>query len=356
MAITERLKGKLIGFAATATVVGSTAFSVACNKEIQTPTIVHTPGIVRTLTPESPLTQWESLPANTRLVKLRENAYPQGEWFNKQVENTKAVIEFFCQQTKCDIAPNDIWDNHIEHVDKENIETRLQNRGFNLTSDEIKAKRYQSAFVVQDADGGNPVIFINDEAIVAEANDAIKRSPHLTDNNVDFLSYLRQSVLIHELGHLNTPNKELTLDNPFDYQGYKIDKIIGFSFFGKDKDGNQGNLSGQDEAMVELLALKIRVVSGFTLINPDYRDGVQLLDQLVKSAKISDQEFIEYTNGTRPISEFLEKIGNLKKENTFKNQAVGVKALIEIGLVTKRGINIQTGKDYLNSILKVNLK
>ena len=302
-------------------------------------------------TPESPKAQWDKLPALERLKRLRANN-SNLEGFDRQDEDTRAVVEFFCQNVMCSIPPDEIIENHFVYVDSTNISQKLKERGFDLTDSQISQEEESMSFVIQKPPPDNPntTIFINSDVIGREAKRAVEEQPKLGEIP-NFEAYLTQKTKFISLGYLNIPNEELALNEPFHYGDYYIYKFIGFRVGAKDEKGDEVKLPGIRIAMAELLAQKISTKSGFKLVNTTYKDGVELLSQLVSAAGISDQEFMEYTDGQRSISEFVERIGSLKKNESYDSQSVGANAIIEVGFVTSGTKDKIAGKKYLESIL-----
>lgn len=303
-------------------------------------------------TPESPKTQWDKLPALERLKRLRADNFNL-EGLDTQKENIRAVVEFFCQNVRCNIPLEEIINNRIIYVDPTSISQKTKEKGFDLTDSQIEQQKNSMSFVVsQTPYETERFIFINPDAISKEANRAVKEQPNLA-RVPNFKTYLQQNVEFASLSYLNTPTDELLLNEPFHYGDYYIYKFIGFTLRLKDEKGDELNFSGVDIAITELLAQKISTKSGFVLLNPRYKDGVELLSQLVSSAGISDQEFIEYTDGRRSIPEFLGRIGNLKNNESYDSQAVGANAIIVVGFVTLGTKDKNAGKKYLESVLNL---
>lgn len=302
-------------------------------------------------TPESPKNQWDKLPALERLKRLRtDNLNLEG--LDMQKENTRAVVEFFCQHVRCNISPEEII-NHIIYVDQTSISQKTNEKGLNLTDSQIDQHKNSMSFIAGHTSSDSEIfIVINSDAISEEANRVLKEQPHLA-RIPNFKTYLQQNVELISLGYLNTPTDELLLNEPFHHGDYYIDRLIGFTVVAKDKKGDELKLSGVRTAMVELLAQKISAKSGFELHNSTHQDGVELLSQLISVAGISDQEFMEYSDGRRTISEFLGRIGGLKNSESYDVQAVGANAIIEVGFVTLGIKDKNAVKEYLESILNL---
>lgn len=346
---------RLIMAGRTVAAMGILVLSIDCGPQHTTPTLERTPTISSTPTLESPHSDWDRLPALSRLKMLREDRYPKLEGFDRQKEDTKAVVDFFCQNVRCNIPSDIILNNHIEYVSPENFAEKLKERGFNYSKEQIEERKQLTAFVTRSLTYTNRVLFFNNAAFETEVRKRTESQPEFAQIQF-FNNYLEQTIKFHELGHLNSPTGETYLSEPFKNGDFTIYKLIGFVVVARDEGGNDAFLSGVSEAVTELLAQKIRLRSGFDLTNPSYQDGVNLLSQLVSEAGISDEEFIEYTDGRKSISEFIARIGALKKNESYNTQTVGINALYEIGSITEHLVDPETGKKYLNSILNVQIK
>lgn len=332
-------------------VIGIVSSSIGCEKESQAPIQDKIPAITQTLTPESPQIQWENLSPLDRLVNLKKKNL-NIEGLNKEVENTRAVVEFFCQNVMCHFTSEDILNNRIERFDEENLLIKLQSRGEDFTPRQLNVWQKLPAFTTP-----GKIIFINDKAIENEAKRVMDSNPNLRQQRKeeDFRILLDQAIKIHEVGHLNMTHEEI-LFQPILAGETKYDKLEGFVFKGHDIQGKSKYILGLEEAKTEVLAQIIRVRSDLYLWNSEFREGAELLYFLVTASGITDDEFIEYTDGRRSITEFIERIGSLKEEELYDNRTIGTRVLFDIALVTQRAKTLEEVKSYLNSVLKVQIK
>lgn len=340
-------KEALIRFTATAALIGSAAFSAACNNGRPSSVDSHKTSI--TLPVES-RSQWDNLPATERLRRITTRDLPPVINLNRQQETKLATVQNYCSQTSSSMLPDELMPS-IEFVNEDKFISQLSAELGIILNDAEIAMEKESRLAIATLDGK---IYINQDLIDKMAKD-MEVDPKL--KNYDPKTVLEISTITHELVHKDkeidsVSFKGFSLSLPGNPNAINFNKLIGFKIEGKDTQGKEYNMLGGDEAITDYAASIIAGKrTGLPFISPlKYSEGSKLIGLLNRVANISDEEFLGYVEGKMPQSQLLEKWGAHRtgKFNTGNNLKTGILTLAEVAIVTQGLANFQEVEKDIN--------
>lgn len=303
--------------------------------------------------------EWNQLPAFIRIQRLETLLYPSIEKFDARKELILASAQFYCEQTKCKIKPEKMADSiffvspsqFIEEVEKD-FERKL--------SDEEREDQLKTRPEIVNRKNES---FINKDLIDEFMEFAKRDNPEGVRQlgNLDFKTVYTKSLLFHIFSHMNQ------IDSVYSFSGFSlrgirtktrvinvpnIDRLEGFAFVGETEGKQSFYINGTHEAVTELTAITIGKKSGIYLsIVPRFNRGAMLIDMFNNRSGITDQEFLEYANGTRPIKDFLTKWGRLKNAS-MPDEKAAILALAHIGLFVDGFMEYQETRQDVENLLR----
>lgn len=351
------MRKEVLGFAATAVLIGSAA--IGCRNESQIPTIENTPAVVRTVSAESPKTQWDSLPAVDRLNKLLAKDYPSFSDFARQKEVTLATAQAYCEQTDCNVPASEMAES-VHYVNSSEFISKLQEElKKDLTSEEKEHEKRSRLAITNSRNEIYINLFLLDLVIKEITNSQPEIIKEL--GNKDLITAYEISMLAHEFTHKNFPNIQ-----PIKFDGFSIrfpgkqdpidfETLDRFTIEGRDSQGVPYFIDGGDEAIIDRAArIVVEKKIGLPYIStPEYVSGSVLVRKLNGMAKISDDEFLKYVNGKLPSEDLLRKWGAHKLNKGLTDLKTGVLVLRGIGLAVQGFISFKDAETDINRYLNI---
>lgn len=357
------MKENLFRTLASAAMIG--AFSVGCSDEsrqaIATPApspIGRTIGVDGTPVRGIKEADWAKLSAFERIQRLEFKQYPTIEGFSATNELKLASAQFYCQETKCEMTPGEMANNIFFVSPFQFIEEAQKDVGREYTQQEIE-NQLNTRVEMVDKDNKS---FINIELYNKTLKLLRAQNPEIVKQLGlrDFDTVVEKSLFLHICSHMNQTKEQYSF-NPFSLvlpskngpiKVPKVDKLDGFTFVGIREDGSPAVINGAREAITERSAINIGKKAGDYLpIGRRYSDGALLIDMLNKRSGITNQEFLEYANGTRTIRELLRKWGSIKNPSN-PDEKGAVRELAMVGLYVDGFLTKEQALQSVNDWLK----
>lgn len=364
-----RLRERVFRLGLTAAVIGATNIGNGCVENPQKSSPDHPASTTTALvvprraeiTPTPSISfsenEWISLSALEKIQNLERRRYPTIEHFDPVKEMILATAQFYCEQTICRISPEETVSGTF-FVDSEGFINQFQKRvGRNLTEAEKERELRQRLEFVTDTNQ----IFINEPFYQQLIHDFSRLPTRGQPVDIDTAMGFTKSLFLHAFSHTNSTNERVSFE-AFSIRlprgiGANLTHLEGFDIIGEFIEGGAGPfyIKGAEEAKAELNAVIIGERSGgYLSIVPEYSAGLSLIKSVNRRANISDQEFLEYVSGDRPLREFLRRWGSLK--NRFQpDEKAAVMALAVVGIRVQADIQHEEAIRAIENYLGIRL-
>lgn len=289
---------------------------------------------------------WQNLSARDKINRLELKQYPSIPNFDTSKELRSATAQFYFETTKYKINPEEMAANiffvspskFLEEAQKD----AQRDGGKPLSQEEIE-DTLTSRLEMVSKDNHS---FINIDLYKKSLKLLKDHNPEVVKQlgNRDFDTVVEKSVYLHIFSHMTQTKK------PYSFNGFSIiipsqngpirvpdmNQLIGFDFKGLREDGSSPvYINGAKEAVTEITAIIVgKKGGGYISIVDRYADGALFINMLNEKSGISDEEFLEYANGTRSIEDLFKRWGSIKNHANPDKKAA-ILALATVGLYTQ---------------------
>lgn len=319
------------------------------------------PGEIVIPTPIPPEILWETLPPIERIRRLEEKRYPEIRGFDQTRELARAVAHFYCEQTKCNITPEQITENIIFVPAKQEF-AKLMAKEIEITREKLGGGSYPTS--PEDLEPALAMtsrrtreIFINRQAL----EETLTKTPKETSDGRDFRTAFIKSLLLHEFSHLNTKKEKFEFEPillsepsvPFTLWGSYIDRFDTFDLVGKQRDGRLMYVTGLSEAIAEFAAANIGIkTGGYVVMDKEAFCGARFILGINNRVGITSSEFLHYTSGERSIRELLQRWATLA-DPSRPDEKAAIEALLAIGLYVQGFIKEEQAVTWIERTLQI---
>lgn len=263
-----------------------------------------------TVTPAaSSESQWRNLPPAQRVDLLETQKAPVS--VDVRAEIATAVGEIICGQMKCKITPAEMASNLRFLPPQDFLDHLEETIGTTVPEDQRRRELAQRLEFI----GNDGQVYVNIplwESINVNLPQTVRTG--LVGRNTAMV--LGKSLDFHAFTHLVESKEEFNF-SPFSFIAYGVrvlgvGKMIGLKFVGKAEDGSTVYLTGAHEASTELAAgiMANREAPPYTSLA--YKEGAQLLAEINRAARISDNEFLKVKDGSLNTEWYLKKIASIQ--------------------------------------------
>lgn len=338
-------------------------FGAGCTKESgQDVSTITPPGVVKTVIPAETRIKilgedWVRLTPQERISKLEFKSYPDIPNFDPREELKLSTAQFYCEATKCKISPEEMANNISFVAPSRFLEEAQKDVGRNYTQEEIEFTLNTRLEMVNKDNKS----FINVDFYKRTLKELREHNPEAVRQLEprDFETVVEKSLFIHIYSHMNQTEEMYSFDRfslviPSKDGPIKIpsiNRLNGFTFEGVREDGSPVFINGAKEAITERTSVIIGRKTSYISFASGYNDGAILVDMLNKKSGISDEEFLEYANGTRSIDELLGRWGAIKNPSKPDKKAA-ILALGSIGLYVDGIFSFDSAKESIEDWLK----
>jgi hypothetical protein len=307
MSIRESLLRKAVGL----TAVGTLSFGAAsCSGS-------DTSASQRTESPTAAsLDQWRLKPSTERINDLESSSFRM-EGINYAPELVSAVADFYCANVPCTMGAEALK-QRTQFVASDRILAEVEKIEGPYTPEKKEHDRqYRIEIVTADkqnvlmnVDSFDPLVALltqTDPALIAD----------LISQGKNPKNYLIRTVLLHAFSHVTATHPDIVIEGHSlqlrDASVPILNEIVDFRYTGTQPDGSRPIINGLDEAVAEFIAQKtgnkLDKQYGYYSINNIYNEGALLLSIINEGIGVSDEEFMEYATGKKPLVEYLIRIG-----------------------------------------------
>lgn len=287
-------------------------------------------------------TEWRKLSPLERVKRIERNQNPAIAEFNPLKELSLAVAEVHKKRTNCEKSVEEMAGN-VRFL-KSDAFTEAFERSTNqtLSSQEKESFKENSEFIT-----GNKQILFNidllDKDVDANRKIIAEKAPQLDPKWVVY-----KAALLHAFSHLNLTDSKLDfysapIFTTIDKDTYIFGALNGFIF-----EGTQNGKEYRGAALLEtIVELSSRLAgTDFSDYMPFRKNNYLNTDYLMKlhiRAGISQDDFLQYSQGKKPFREYLRRLSG-------SNEMNGLRILALLDLAFGGEIKIEEVDDLINKI------
>ncbi len=253
--------------------------------------------------------QWSTLPPTQRIDLLERGQASAHLDVRKEI--ALAVGEIICGQMKCKLTPEEMAGS-VQFLPPQEYLVQLEKTiGAALPEDQKRRELAQRLEFI----GNDRKVYVNNP-LWERINTTLPSSVITGLAGRNTAMAIGKSLDFHAFTHLVESEEEFNF-SPFSFKVYglavpEVGKMIGLKFVGRAEDGSTIYLTGAHEASTELAAdiMANRKSPPYTSLA--YKEGAQLLAEINRMARISDDEFLKAKDGSLNTQWYLTKIASIQ--------------------------------------------